>query len=149
MRKIQVREEVCIGCHLCEIYCAVQHSKSKHIIKAFKLEKPKPTARIVVEENGPLSFAVQCRHCDDAPCVEACLTGAMHRDNGKIICDLEKCAGCWTCIMVCPYGAVRRGYVDGRMVALKCDLCPGLDVPACVAHCPNEALRLVEVGEPP
>jgi CRISPR-associated protein Cas1 len=26
----------------------------------------------------------------------------------------------------------------------KCDLCPDLDVPACVANCPNEALVLVE-----
>ena len=26
----------------------------------------------------------------------------------------------------------------------KCDLCQGLDVPACVANCPNEALTLEE-----
>jgi carbon-monoxide dehydrogenase iron sulfur subunit len=28
----------------------------------------------------------------------------------------------------------------------KCDLCPGLEVPACVANCPNEALVFVEEG---
>jgi anaerobic carbon-monoxide dehydrogenase iron sulfur subunit len=26
----------------------------------------------------------------------------------------------------------------------KCDLCPDLDTPACVANCPNEALIIVE-----
>lgn len=143
MKKVYVKEEVCIGCHLCEIYCAVQHSKSKTIIKAFKLEKPKP--RIVVEEKKPVSFAIQCRHCEEAPCIEACLTGAMHKENGRVLCDTEKCVGCWTCIMVCPYGVIRREVINGKKFILKCDLCQNLDIPVCVAYCPNEALVLVEV----
>jgi carbon-monoxide dehydrogenase iron sulfur subunit len=142
---VYVKEEVCIGCHLCEIYCVVQHSKSKNIIKAFKFEKPKPIPRIIVEEKKPVSFAVQCRHCEEAPCVEACLTGAMHKEDGRVVCDTEKCVGCWTCIMVCPYGVIRRGIVNGKKLVLKCDLCQDLEIPACVAHCPNEALILVEV----
>lgn len=144
MKRVFAKEEVCIGCRLCEIHCLVQHSRSKKIIKAFK-EEPRAVPRILVEEKGAVSFALQCRHCEEAPCVEACLTGAMSKDEntGAVLCNEEKCVGCWTCIMVCPFGAIRRGH-QGK-VASKCDLCPDAEVPACVANCPNEALTYVEI----
>jgi len=71
----------------------------------------------------------------------------MHRDEvtGAIAVDTEKCIGCWTCIVACPNGALTRD-IDRKIVA-KCDLCPGSDVPACVANCPNEALLFVEDGK--
>lgn len=146
MKRILVREEVCMGCGLCEVHCLVQHSKSKDIIKAYKKEYPKPLSRVRVEISKPSSFAVQCRHCEDPPCVVACLSGAMHVDEetGLVVHDAEKCMGCWTCIMVCPYSAVKMD-VSGRRVIAKCDFCPDLDVPACVANCPNEALVYREV----
>jgi carbon-monoxide dehydrogenase iron sulfur subunit len=73
------------------------------------------------------------------------MTGAMHRDDetGAVLCDEEKCVGCWMCIMVCPFGAIQRNIV-GRRAASKCDLCYGNEIPVCVAHCPNEALTFVE-----
>lgn len=147
MKRICVKEEVCIGCRLCEIHCLVQHSKTKKIIKAFKEEYPRALPRVLVEERGPLSFALQCRHCDDAPCVEACITGAMQRDEktGAIINDPDRCIGCWTCIMVCPYGAILRDE-EGKKVASKCDLCPDEEIPVCVLNCPNEALVYEEMG---
>jgi len=138
MGRIYVKEEVCIGCRLCEIHCIVQHSKSKKIIKAFK-EFPRPLPRVWVEEKEAISFALQCRHCDEAPCIDACITGAMHRENERVLCDIEKCVGCWMCIMVCPFGVIRREG-NGKKVASKCDLCLGVDVPVCVYNCPNEAL---------
>jgi len=51
--------------------------------------------------------------------------------------------GCWTCVMVCPYGALKMD-VSGKVVA-KCDLCQELDTPACVVNCPNNALTIKEV----
>lgn len=144
MIRIYPNEEVCIGCRLCEIHCIVQHSKSRNIIKAFKGEQ-RPHKRVEVEEEGHVSFALQCRHCDEAPCVTACLSGAMSKDpkTGAVTNDPERCIGCWTCILVCPYGAIHRAE-DGH-VAGKCDLCPDCEVPACVANCPNEALVMEEV----
>ena len=146
MKRIWVKEEVCIGCRLCEIHCLVQHSRTKKIIKAFKEEYPRPLSRVLVEEKGPLSFALQCRHCDDAPCVSACITGAMQRDEktGAIINDPDRCIGCWTCIMVCPYGAILRDE-EGKKIASKCDLCPDEEIPVCVLNCPNEALTYEEI----
>jgi carbon-monoxide dehydrogenase iron sulfur subunit len=81
MKKIIAKQEACMGCGLCEVYCITQHSKSKDIIKAYNSEQPKPIARIRREVNKPVSFAIQCRHCADAPCVTACLSGAMTKDS--------------------------------------------------------------------
>jgi carbon-monoxide dehydrogenase iron sulfur subunit len=153
-KKIFPKEDVCVGCHLCEVYCVYAHSKyKKPNIKAHELVKlyikhkdSKPTPRILIEEKSGTwtTFALQCRHCDDAPCTKACITGAMKRlEDGRIICDEEKCVGCWSCIMVCPHGAVRRG--ENKKAASKCDLCLELGEPACVKNCPNEALEIKEV----
>ena len=145
--KVYIREEVCIGCGLCRVYCQTEHSRSKDVIKAFKKETPRPLPRIRVERKGEISFSIQCRHCAKPQCVYFCLTGAMHKDpvTGIVTVDTEKCIGCWTCIIACPYGALTKD-VDRRTV-VKCDLCPGRDVPVCVANCPNEALVLSLDGE--
>ena len=146
MKRIVIHEEYCIGCRLCEVNCLVQHSKSKKIIKAFRQEKDSIVPGVQVEQSGYVSFALQCRHCDDAPCIEACITGAMRRDpaSGAVLCDTDQCVGCWMCIMVCPVGAIKRGApaTTGKQarVASKCDLCMGAETPACVANCPNEAI---------
>ena len=129
-----------MGCRLCEIHCLVEHSKSKDIIKAYKEEMPRALARIRVEEDKPISFALQCRHCDDAPCIKACITGAMKKSSeGIVTVDKEKCVGCWMCIMVCPTGAIERDLAT-KKIASKCDLCMERGKPVCVANCPNEAL---------
>jgi carbon-monoxide dehydrogenase iron sulfur subunit len=146
MKKIFFKEDVCMGCGLCEVYCLVQHSSSKDVIKAYKREYPRPLSRVKVEVDQPSAFAVQCQHCKDPPCVTACLSGAMHIDEetGLVMHDAEKCIGCWTCIMVCPYGAIRMNVTKEKGI-VKCDLCPGLDIPACVNSCPNKALVYREV----
>ena len=140
MKRIYAREEYCLACRLCEIHCLVQHSKSKKIVKAFRQERDTVVPGVQVEQSGGTSFALQCRHCDDAPCLEACMTGAMHRDEatGTVLCDPDRCVGCWMCVMVCPVGAVRCG--KEHKVASKCDLCLGEATPVCVLNCPNEAI---------
>jgi carbon-monoxide dehydrogenase iron sulfur subunit len=145
MKRIVIHEEHCIGCRLCEVHCLVQHSASRDIIKAFKVEQRKGLARVMVEESGPVSFALQCRQCLEPSCLEACISGAMHRDEqtGAIVCDENRCVGCWMCIMVCPAGSIQQNLL-GTRIASKCDLCYGANMPACVAHCPNEALTYEE-----
>jgi len=147
MRRIYIREQACIGCHLCEVHCRVEHSQSKDLIKAFKRESPEVLPRVSVEEKKPVSFSVRCQHCDEPACIYACLTGALQKDavSGLVTVDEERCVGCWTCILVCPFGAIGRDIQRGKIV--KCDLCVGRDVPACVANCPNEALVYAEVQD--
>jgi carbon-monoxide dehydrogenase iron sulfur subunit len=182
MKRIVANEQYCIGCRLCEVHCLVAHSGvgrsrlsslARRIIKAYKDESPRAEPRLLVEEQGHVSFAVQCRHCDDAPCLDACISGAMHRtEEGTVLCDEDRCVGCWMCVMVCPYGVIHcrreeaakadsakaalaatagQGAPQGaerrrplRKIASKCDFCAGEATPACVLNCPNEALSLVE-----
>jgi carbon-monoxide dehydrogenase iron sulfur subunit len=144
MKRIVAKPEYCMNCRLCEIHCLVSHSKSKDIIKAFRYERDQVKPRVVVEKAGPVTFAVQCRHCAEAPCVQACMTGALTRDpaTGWVSHDPDKCVGCWMCIMTCPAGAITRD--KHNKMAAKCDLCAATGDPACVANCPNEALVIEE-----
>lgn len=145
MKRIYIKEPVCMGCRLCEVHCQVEHSKSKDIIAAFKRESPRPLPRLSIEQKGAIAFSVRCQHCSDPPCVYACLTGALSQDpvSGMVNVDEAKCTGCWTCILVCPFGVIRQDKERGKIV--KCDLCPGREVPVCVSNCPNEALVYTEV----
>lgn len=147
MKRIYAREEHCIGCRLCEVYCITAHSAYPNdVLRAFKRQKNRPLPSVVVEEERPLSFALQCRHCDEPECVKSCITGAMQKDpeTGVVTNDAAKCVGCWTCIVACPYGVIKRDERE-RKVASKCDLCSGTGgVPACVKNCPNEALVFLD-----
>ncbi len=140
MKRIYIDESACIGCHLCEVYCQLQHAKHKDLVKAFKTESPRALPRLRIEEKGSVSFSLRCQQCDDAPCVNVCLTGALSRDviNGVITIDENRCAGCWTCILTCPFGAIKLDIKKRKTI--RCDLCQGEEIPACVANCPNEAL---------
>lgn len=142
MRVIAV-PEYCLGCGLCEIYCAAQHDGyAGNVLRAYKRGKPLSRSRLL---NSPFFLWFNtCMHCENAPCINACISGAMKRDENNIVyVDEDKCVGCYTCVMVCPYGHIKP--LPGQKQVLKCDLCRGENIiPACVAHCPNEALKLVD-----
>jgi anaerobic carbon-monoxide dehydrogenase iron sulfur subunit len=93
---------------------------------------------------GARGFPLRCLQCEDAPCALACMAGAMRIDPETQVVqhDPEQCVGCWMCVMVCPFSALREG--RDRKVAVKCDLCAGHEGPACVEACPTHALALVD-----
>lgn len=142
MKKVYVNEVWCLGCHLCEYYCAYSHSEAKDMVKALKGKKINPC--IQVEEKETIHFAVACRHCDDAVCKKSCIAGAIKRINGVIVVDKSKCVGCYTCVASCPYGAIMP---SDKGVVQKCELCAETSegVPACVQGCPNQAIEYKEV----
>ncbi len=87
---------------------------------------------------------VVCRHCEDAPCLNACISGCLYRDDKKFVRrKKERCIGCWSCVMACPFGVISRD--KEKHIAVKCDRCHKLDVPACVNACPTKALVLADV----
>ncbi len=144
MKRIFVNFDLCTACKTCELACAIEHSQAQSIF-ASPFETPRPMNRVFVEAAEGHKIPIFCRHCEDAPCIAACISGAMFRDpqTEAVLCDASRCIGCWTCVMVCPYGVVGRQLELGK--AVKCDLCPGRESPACVASCPAKALRYEEV----
>jgi carbon-monoxide dehydrogenase iron sulfur subunit len=138
-KEIFVDMKKCTACKTCEISCAVAHSKSGNLFAAIS-ETPTPKPRLHVEWVAPDGHVpVLCRHCEDAPCMHACISGAISRnEKSVVITDTDKCIGCWTCVMVCPYGVIGRHLETHK--SYRCDRCPDRDVPACVSSCPTKAL---------
>ena len=145
MKKIQINEAYCMGCRICEIYCSFAHSDMDDIIKAFKKEATPPPG-LIVEEREHTSFALHCAHMEhpDCGCISACITGALYRDeDGFVQHDEEKCIGCYMCVMNCPIGVIKIDKNKNKIVS-KCDRCVERGMPACVEHCPNEAILLID-----
>ncbi len=147
MKVIAVHLDRCTGCQTCELYCAAERgSAGKTLLKAVQ-ESPLPKPRLRVEGTSEASLPVQCRHCLEAPCLDACLTGALVRDaeSNMVVVRDDSCIACWTCVMFCPYGVIFPW--PERSLALKCDRCTYMEHPVCVEVCPTEALELVDLDE--
>ena len=145
MKQLFAYLDKCTGCRSCQLACAVEHSSGKNLFSAVT-ETPTPRYRLYIEQADDKKIPITCRHCDTAPCLDACISGALYRDDrGMVLQQDDRCVGCWTCLMVCPYGVVGRQ--KENKIAVKCDQCPDLDVPACVNACPTHALVYAEVEE--
>jgi len=147
----------CVGCKKCEMACV-----SAHLNMPFKEAKKRgipsvPRIKVVKVDN--LKYPIQCRHCEDAPCANACPFGAIKQVNGMVDVVESLCVGCKMCVMACPFGAIEVG-VEGEVSqhgrtnkgsAKKCDLCQawrssnGKEVCACVEACPKGALQIVDI----
>lgn len=146
MKRLYFDVEKCMACKNCEIVCCVGHSKSKDLLKAI-FEKPLSLARIRVKEKGKKPHPMSCRHCDNPACVAACMSAALSKDKktGLVLIDKNKCVGCWMCVMVCPYGAIRPDVKTKTPV--RCDMCKDSDMPQCVKSCPTGAIIWAEEEE--
>lgn len=149
MKRIVADPAKCMACRACELACALAHAQTHDLLTAIAEQGAKP--RIYVEPAGGLAVPLQCRHCEDAPCVQVCPSGALWRagDGEPVLADPQKCIGCAFCVQACPFGLIRLA--PDQKVVLKCDLCvtrqaEGL-IPACVAACPVGALAWEEVEE--
>ena len=101
------------------------------------------------------SLPVMCQHCETAPCVDVCPTGAsMKRADGIVQVDKHICIGCRYCMMACPYKArsfVHETLIDqrpnsprGKGTVESCNLCAhrvdsGKN-PACVDASPDAVI---------
>lgn len=149
-RYISVDVEKCMGCHTCEIACALAHGSTDDLV-SLVMKAEKPGHRIYVESYNIQPVPVPCNHCEEAACILACPTGACHRESegAPVLVDNEKCIGCKMCVQACPFGMMSVS-ADGKGV-MKCDLCisrqaQGHD-PACVESCPTHALSFAEEGQ--
>lgn len=127
-----VRPELCTGCRLCELFCSFQHTG--------RIWPQRTRVWVVRWEREALYAPVVCQQCEQAPCVQACPTGAAARGMGID----GPCIGCRACVTACPFGAVAFDEGEGPR---RCDLCGG--DPWCVKVCPTGALALDVGGEDP
>lgn len=149
----------CTGCKACEIACFTMHAKKDNPVGQTVGTVTTPvTPRLFLTQIEDHCMPVQCKHCEDAPCLNACTKKAVKRVDGHIIVQEALCIGCKDCMMACPFGAVSLMPVakEGKLVmqiaseetqkaAFKCDYCNDIEGgPACVKACPHEALAMVD-----
>jgi len=126
---ILVNPSQCIGCMACVEACKNVHGGKTGTLYTDVKE--------IKRYN--LNVPILCMHCEDPPCANVCLTGALTKlRNGPVALDQSKCIGCTLCTGACPFNRIQ--YDQSQRVAFKCDMCQervskGL-VPACVEACP-------------
>lgn len=87
----------CMRCHGCVAACRVEHFLPLGITWPRLIAWEDPAEELT-------TFPVRCNHCQDAPCVKVCITGAtQQREDGIVWVDQDKCVGCRYCIIACPY----------------------------------------------
>ena len=162
----------CIGCNACVVGCKQENSLPDGVF----------FTRTLSEEYGVyptvnrVYIPTLCNHCEDAPCEKVCPSSATYtRDDGIVMVDSDKCIGCGSCAVACPYdqrtemkadlfkkGLFGEGELTpfeeqgyGRFepgMVTKCDFCSGrvdagLD-PACVVTCPTDARIFGDLDDP-
>lgn len=158
----------CIGCYGCQLACKAEHGTPPGVFFARVLKQEEgqyPTVR-------QLSLPVLCNHCEDAPCIAACPTGASFKwEDGIVDIDHDLCVGCRACMMACPYTnryfndqpqhyfpQGMTPYEEARTqrheqnVVMKCNFCRDRvrtgKPPACVANCPTIARTFGDLDDP-
>jgi carbon-monoxide dehydrogenase iron sulfur subunit len=136
VKRIQVKEDVCSGCRACEVACVAHHEGQFGTATA--------RIRVTKVEHLGVDHPHVCRLCRRAPCVAACPTGALYKDERTeaVLLRADDCIGCSACVDACPFGMAALHPVTG--LALICDLCGG--DPACVKRCATGAITYAPVG---
>jgi Fe-S-cluster-containing dehydrogenase component len=126
----------CVGCSDCVVACQTENDVPIGYCRDWVVEVTDGTyPQLELELRSE-----RCNHCDNAPCVRCCPTGASHFSDGGIVLVKEnRCIGCGACIASCPYDA-RYPHPDGYVD--KCTFCIHRvrkgQKPACVEVCPDQ-----------
>lgn len=99
----------CCGCNACAFACKYQNATPQGMYWCKVLHSEVGTYPNVRQVVLPLS----CQHCQNAPCVRACPTGASHYDeNHDVQVDYSRCIGCRMCMGACPYHVRQFNWSD-------------------------------------
>lgn len=164
MEKVQLIDvSKCIGCRGCQIACKQWNElPAMFSVNSGNYQNPPDLQantwtlvrfQEVSNQNEAVKWLFRkdgCMHCTDATCVNLCPAGARFRlESGAIGTDDEKCVGCQSCVVACPFGKPR--YSEESNKAYKCKLCSERVqknlTPACVKACPTGALMFGEKTE--
>jgi len=163
--------DICVGCHACAVHCKEWNTQGMsgpltdkdpygaapsgvwfNRVHSYEIEDAEEGISRTVH------FPKSCLHCDDAPCVTVCPTGASYKreEDGIVLVNPDTCIGCKLCSWACPYGA--REYDESDGVMKKCTLCVDriyndnlpeeARTPVCVSTCPAGARHFGDLGDP-
>ena len=164
--------DTCVGCQACVTACKGWNDQASGYVGGLSDQNPygsDPSGAFLnrvhsyqVQPHEGLSqiinFPRSCLHCEDAPCVTVCPTGASYKrtEDGIVLVNEDACIGCGLCAWACPYGARELDAAQGVMK--KCTLCvdriynenlPEEDrEPACVRTCPTSARHFGDFADP-
>jgi carbon-monoxide dehydrogenase iron sulfur subunit len=130
MDTILVLWERCNACGDCLTACTDEMAR---------LDQPLPSVpRLTIHGKERPAYVALCRHCAEAPCRDACISGAITiSSGGRVELADETCVQCCMCLAHCPFGALTLS--DDHVV--KCDICTPTGIqPPCVRACGEGAL---------
>ena len=149
--------KTCIGCGACVAACSEENSLVLSKIKEGAIVPLGGRRDLRIIEKGKFPSVIRvnyhrtCMHCENAPCVAVCPTGATYKTKeGVVLVDHNLCIGCKYCLVACPYDARYVNEVLGGPD--KCTMCihrlkDGLQ-PACVESCPTDSIIFGDLDDP-
>jgi len=145
----------CIGCMSCMVACKAEFGVPMGVWRTWVKVADKGT----YPNTRRIFMPRLCNHCDYPVCVRNCPTQATYKDkDGFVLQRYNRCIGCRTCMVACPYNArhllpaKRTGKNLPTQVVDKCTFCvhrvrKGL-VPACVQACVGGARIFGDMNDP-
>ncbi len=90
----------CVGCSDCVVACQTENAVPIGYCRDWIVEVTDGTYPQLETEIR----SERCNHCENAPCVRCCPTGASHYEAGGIVTVTHNdCIGCGACITSCPH----------------------------------------------
>jgi DMSO reductase iron-sulfur subunit len=136
----------CVGCQCCVVACNEQNNNPSVV----NWRRVGEIEGGVYPNTKRYHLSMACNHCLDPACLTGCPTDAYEKDEktGVVKHKAEECIGCQYCTWNCPYGVPQ--FNPERNIVTKCDMChvrigDGM-APACVASCPEQAIRIEKVS---